>query len=223
MRIEIASVDSIIIYFKNEISKVESLKVKNLYEKLKKLKGLKEIVPSYNSILITYDLFLYDEKTLFEKIKLLEREKNDYTNKKNKLFEIPVYYAEEVGADLQRIARNSKLSIQEVINLHTYRTYTVFAIGFAPGFAYLGSVDKKIAMKRLKIPRKRVPKGAVAIADTQTAIYPNESPGGWNIIGRTTFNLYDKSLDNLCAFNIADDIKFVSISKDEFLNSGGII
>ncbi len=221
MRIEIASFDSIIIYFKKEISLKVNEKVKKLYENIKNIEGFLEIIPSYNSILLRYDIFLYDYETVCEKIK--NSFKNDSVKIENKLFEIPVYYGLEVGLDLEELSIFSKLSIKDIISLHTSKTYNVYSIGFSAGFAYLGKVDKKIAKPRLSSPRLNIAKGSVGIANKQTAIYPNESPGGWNIIGRSAFTLYDKSLKNLIPFSLGDKIKFYSITKEEFINSGGII
>lgn len=189
MEIKVASVDSVIIYFDKNISKEISNKVKASYAYLKSLnnEAFIDIIPSYSSILITYELLKYD----FESIKkYLEDElKNvkvdDDTN--SKLVEIDVYYGEEVGFDLQRVASINKLTIEEVINLHSSKVYDVYTIGFLPGFAYLGVLDERIATKRLETPRKKIPKGSVSIADTQTAVYPKDSPGGWNIIWENNF------------------------------------
>lgn len=225
MEIKVASVDSVIIYFDKNISKEISNKVKASYAYLKSLnnEAFIDIIPSYSSILITYELLKYD----FESIKkyLEEELKNvkvdDDTN--SKLVEIDVYYGEEVGFDLQRVASINKLTIEEVINLHSSKVYDVYTIGFLPGFAYLGVLDERIATKRLETPRKKIPKGSVSIADTQTAVYPKDSPGGWNIIGKTTFEFFDKNLEALSQIDINTRIKFNQISKEEFLKQGGII
>ncbi len=225
MEIKVASVDSVIIYFDKNISKEISNKVKASYAYLKSLnnEAFIDIIPSYSSILITYELLKYD----FESIKkYLEDElKNvkvdDDTN--SKLVKIDVYYGEEVGFDLQRVASINKLTIEEVINLHSSKVYDVYTIGFLPGFAYLGVLDERIATKRLETPRKKIPKGSVSIADTQTAVYPKDSPGGWNIIGKTTFEFFDKNLEALSQIDINTRIKFNQISKEEFLKQGGII
>lgn len=219
MEIRTAGVDSVIIYFEKLICDEVNLQVKETYEKIKKLPSLIEIVPSYTSILITYDIFVYDEQSIISLIYKTLQEKKEFKKSNSKLFLIPVYYGKDVGLDLQRVAKLSNMSISEVIKTHTNFEYKVYAIGFSPGFAYLGSVDKRIHTPRLDSPRKKVPKGAVAIANEQTAIYPNESPGGWNILGITNFKLYDKSLENLTPFSIGDRVKFYEISKEEFLDT----
>ena len=117
----------------------------------------------------------------------------------------------------------TNLSIEEIIEIHSSKSYDVYAIGFSPGFAFLASVDKKIAIPRLSSPRKSIPKGSVAIADTQTAVYPQQSPGGWNIIGRTAMELFDKNLEKLSPLSVGYKVKFNPISKEEFLSQGGIL
>ncbi len=223
MEIKLASVDSVIIYFSNTISKQTSLKVKSAYKLLKSLddKNLIEIVPSYTSILITYDIFKYN----FEQMKIflnkLLKDLKIEDEGSLKVLNIDVYYGENVGLDLQRVATKAKLSIEEVIEIHSSKIYDVFAIGFLPGFAYMAAIEEKIITPRLETPRKKIPKGSVAIADNQTAVYPQDSPGGWNILGKTTFELFDKSLEALSPITIESRIKFNSISKDEFLKQGG--
>jgi len=134
-----------------------------------------------------------------------------------------MYYSEEVGFDLDRISKLSNLSIKEVIELHSSTTYRVYTIGFLPGFAYLGEVDTKIATPRLDTPRTKIPKGSLGIADNQSAIYPIQSPGGWNIVGRTYLDMFDKNLDGFSYLSIGDRVKFRAISRDEFLKNGGVI
>lgn len=225
MEIKLASVDSVIIYFNQTISQETSLEVKSAYKLLHNLrdKGLIEIVPSYTSILITYDIFKFS----FSEIKFfLENTLKDLLTENNNFKEITyidVYYGEEVGLDLQRVATNAKLSIEEVIEIHSSKIYDVYAIGFLPGFAYMASIDDKIKTARLQSPRKKIPKGSVAIADNQTAIYPQNSPGGWNILGKTTFELFDKNLKELSPITIESKIKFNPISKEQFLKQGGTL
>lgn len=224
MDFKLASVDSLIIYFGNEISQDVSSKVKNAYLSLQKLncEGIIEIVPSYSSIFITYDIFKYDYEKVVE---VLKNSINIESNESNdeKIVNIDVYYGVEVGLDLEDMSTKTDLSIQEIIDIHSQKLYDVYAIGFLPGFAYLASVDQRIAMPRLSSPRKQIPKGSVSIADTQTAVYPQASPGGWNIIGRTALELFDKKLDTLSPLSVGNKVKFNSISKEEFLSQGGVL
>ena len=224
MIFKIASVDSLIIYFGNKIDEKIALNVKKAYLSLKKLnlEGIVEVIPSYTSIFITYDIFKYDFESLKEfLIKNIDLNSKDIIEEK--IIKIDVYYNQEVGLDLEEMSFKTKLSVNEIIEIHSSKTYDVYAIGFLPGFAYLASVDERIALPRLETPRKQIPKGSVAIANTQTAVYPQGSPGGWNIVGRTAMELFDKNLENLSPFNVGDKVKFNPITKAEFLSQGGII
>ncbi|AXX95574.1 5-oxoprolinase subunit PxpB [Arcobacter ellisii] len=224
MDFKIVSVDSFIIYFGDFIDEKIALEIKKAYFCIKKLnlEGIIEIIPSYTSIFITFDIFKYDFETLKDLIKQNINLQID-ENFEEKIVEIDVYYGTEVGFDLEYLSSKTTLSIEEIIKIHTNKLYDVYAIGFLPGFAYLAKVDEKIAFPRLSTPRKIVPKGSVAIADFQTAIYPQQSPGGWNIIGKTTFELFDKKLENLSPLNVGDKVKFNPISKEEFLVQGGVL
>ena len=224
MKFTISSVDSLIIYFGDVITSEISSKVKKAYRCLKNqnIDGLIEIIPSYTSIFISYDIFKYDFESLK---KLLEKAinfniKDDF---EEKLITIDVYYGLEVSYDLEKIAFEKSLSIDEVIQIHSNKIYDVYTIGFLPAFAYLADVDERISTSRLQTPRKEVPKGSVAIADNQTAVYPKTSPGGWNIVGKTALELFDKNLENLTIFEIGNKVKFNPISKEEFLFQGGIL
>ncbi|MGB7404048.1 MAG: 5-oxoprolinase subunit PxpB [Arcobacter sp.] len=224
MIFKVASVDSLVIYFGNEISEKIANDVQKAYLSLKSLniEGIIETIPSYTTIYISYDIFKYDYSSLVELLKQsinLEYEDNSSKN----IINIDVYYGEEVGLDLSDMSIKTKLPIEKIIEIHSQKLYDVYAIGFAPGFAFLASVDKQIAVPRLSSPRKSVPKGSVAIADRQTAVYPQSSPGGWNIIGRTAMELFDKSLEKLSPLSVGDKVKFNAISKEEFLAQGGII
>ena len=224
MIFKIASVDSLIIYFGSEINQDISTKVKKAYLSLKQLnlEGIIEIIPSYSSIFISYDIFKYDYYSLKNK---LENSINlDFqTDISDDILTIDTYYGVDVGLDLEDMSLKTKLSIEDIIDLHSNKLYDVYAIGFLPGFAYLASVDEKIAVPRLATPRKIIPKGSVSIANTQTAVYPQNSPGGWNIVGRTAMELFDKNLESLSHFFVGQKIKFNPISKEEFLNQGGVL
>ena len=224
MIFKIASVDSLIIYFGDKIDEKIALNVKKAYLCIKnlKLEGIVEIIPSYTSIFISFDIFKYDFNSLKNVLeKNIDLSLEDKTEEK--IVTIDVYYGTDVGLDLEDMSIKTNLSVEEIIKIHSQKLYDVFAIGFLPGFAYLASVDERIALPRLSTPRKQIPKGSVAIANTQTAIYPQASPGGWNIVGRTAMELFDKNLEQLSPLNVGNKVKFNPISKEEFLNQGGII
>ena len=224
MIFKVASVDSLIIYFGDEINSTIAKNVQKAYLSLNELhiKGIIEIVPSYTSIYILYDIFLYTYEAIIDVLK-----KNiDLTyqdTREKEIISIDVYYGKEVGLDLDDMSKKTKLTIDEIIKIHSSKFYEVYAIGFAPGFGFLASVDDKIAVPRLSSPRKSVPKGSVAIADTQTAVYPQSSPGGWNIIGRTAMELFDKKLEKLSPLSVGAQVKFNAITKEKFLEQGGIL
>ena len=224
MNFKIASVDSLVIYFGNEISEEIATKVQKAYLSLKSLniEGIIEIIPSYTTIYVLFDIFKYDYYSFVEILKN-SIDLNYEDNRTKSIINIDVYYGDEVGLDLQDMSLKTNLSIEKIIEIHSSKLYDVYAIGFAPGFAFLASVDNQIAMPRLSSPRKSVPKGSVAIADTQTAVYPQASPGGWNIVGRTAMELFDKNLEQLSPLSVGNKVKFNPISKEEFLSQGGII
>ena len=223
MQFKVASVDSLIIYFGNEINEQIALQVKLAYDNIKDGQGLIDVVPSYTSVLVVYDIFTHSYDALCEILTQQITSSKIATSVNSKLIQIGVYYGLEVGLDLPAMSEQHSLSVDEIVKIHTSQTYLVYAIGFAPGFAYLGSVSNAIATPRLATPRKLVQKGSVAIADTQTAIYPEDSPGGWNIVGKSTFNAYNKTLPTLTPFAVGDKIQFVPISKKEFLQEGGVL
>ena len=126
-----------------------------------------------------------------------------------------------MALDAAEICAYSGLSWSEVAEVHSQTSYRVYAIGFAPGFAYLGNLDSRLQMPRKSTPRSRVSKGSVAIAEQQTAVYPKASPGGWHIIGRTPISLVDFDRDNLSLFYIGAQVRFKAISRQQFFDMGG--
>jgi KipI family sensor histidine kinase inhibitor len=140
-----------------------------------------------------------------------------------KIITIPVYYGPEVALDIELIAARASLSIDAVIDIHSSTIYDVYAIGFAPGFAYLGNVDKRIAIPRKETPRKKIAKGSLGIADQQAAVYPAESPGGWQIIGKTPVVLIDYSSERLTQFEVGNKVKFLPVDREAFIGLGGVI
>ena len=201
--IETVSADSAMLYFKEIICEEVLDRVQHAYLALKTLEYIIDLTPSYNSILIQYDINHYNHLSIKEAVLKQVSEYREITaEKSHKLIEIPVDYSK--GIDLERVAEINNISTEEVIDKHTQTTYRVYAIGFMVGFAYLAKVDDTIATPRLSTPRDKVPKGSVAIADTQTAIYPQDSAGGWNIIGHTDFN-------DFSSFEIGDRVRFERI------------
>ena len=135
---------------------------------------------------------------------------------------IPAYYGENAAWDLAEVMQATGLNHQQIIKLHTSTTYHVFALGFTPGFGYLASLDKQLRLPRKNTPRKRVPSGAIAIADKQTAIYPDTSPGGWHIIGQTPKPMYQVTQTGITTtLQVGDTVKFHAIDEATFISLGG--
>lgn len=184
----------------------------------KKYKEILELNYVYNSLLIRYNSEVINFLDLKEKVELLYKKSfSDHTLVRNTSWEIPVCYDPEFGIDIRYMATEKNISIDEIISLHTKATYTVFGIGFLPGFLYLGGLPKKLHISRKEIPRLNVLKGAVAIGENQTGIYPQQSPGGWQIIGKTPVSLFNISKENPCEIKPGDSIHFIPISKEQFL------
>ena len=228
MRIEIAGENSFILYFGDTTAPETSAQVQQASITLTEALGdvIIDQVTSYASLLLIFDALRIDQLTVQKIIREClddNGEENNNTNKqsKSKIVELPVYYSEESGPELNLISKNSGLSIDEVIKLHQSIKYRVYAIGFAPGFAFLGQVDERIATARLSTPRLKVPRGAVGIADRQTAIYPDVSPGGWNLIGLCPSRMFDPDATPHMPVSVGDEVRFKAISKSEFEALGG--
>lgn len=230
--IDIAGENALIIYFSDKTSNATSAKIQQTEQLIRQamkndLSGtIIDLIPSYASLLVVFNILTTDYHQVRNKLRALLAllDENVATNNNmepSDLVELPVYYSEESGPDLTIIAKRSKLSVEQVIDIHQAQSYRVYAIGFAPGFAYLGEVDEKIASPRLSTPRMKVPKGAVAIADKQTAIYPSTSPGGWNIIGLCPIDMFNVNATPIMPVKVGDKVKFKAIDKREFLALGG--
>lgn len=227
MRIDVAGENSLILYFGDTTAPEISANVQLASRKLAAALGDKLIdqVTSYASLLLIFDPLKCDHlsvrKVIREQLGDMSEQQADRAEHSSTVVELPVYYSEESGPELALISERSGLSIDEVIALHQSLTYRVYAIGFAPGFAFLGQVDERIATPRLSTPRLKVPRGAVGIADRQTAIYPNVSPGGWNLIGLCPTRMFDPDATPTMPVSVGDEVRFKGISRDEFLALGG--
>jgi inhibitor of KinA len=180
------------------------------------IKGLIEVVPTYRSATVYLDPLVADVEPLAERIAEMARATARRRSHPGQLIEIPVAYGGEFGPDLEAVAGYAKVSPGEVIALHTSIDYRCFMLGFSPGFPYLGTVPEAIAMPRLAEPRARVPAGSVGIAGRQTGIYPQATPGGWRVIGRTPTCLYDPARSQPFLIEPGDHVRFVRIGREEF-------
>ena len=209
---------AILIEFKPEIN--EKLLEKILFHKKvieeHYIKLKVEVINTYSSLLIYYDSDIenvYSEVLTVEKLITTPKIPKKVNSR---LYHIPVCYDLDFGLDLEFLAGQKNRPVTEIISLHTQPVYTVYFIGFLPGFLYLGGLDKKLQISRKEQPRMKVEKGAVGIGENQTGIYPKSSPGGWQIIGKSPVEFFDKNTEPPCQILAGDKVKFYSISKTEF-------
>ncbi len=210
---------ALVIEFGNEISVDINKKIRKMMDDIKKenIDGIVELVPTYCSLLINYDVLKIDYNTLVEKLKtFLNNNLETAEGEEVTLIEIPTLYNDEVGPDLSYVAEHNKLSKEEVIKIHTGTDYLVYMLGFMPGFTYLGGMSEKIATPRLESPRLQIYPGSVGIAGKQTGMYPSMSPGGWRIIGRTPLKLYNPDSDTPVYISSGDYVRYVSISEEKY-------
>lgn len=188
------------------------------------LTGVKDIIPAYHTLTLVYDTTLLKkiivQTTVYEWVceqiqKAIETCKITVA-KKPTFVRMPVCYDLSLAPDLETVAASHQLSIEDVIQLHTGKSYRVFMIGFLPGFAYMGSLDKKIITPRRATPRTLVPMGSVGIAGEQTGIYPFDSPGGWQLIGQTPIAMFNSRLLQPCFLQPGDEVCFYPVSLTEF-------
>ncbi|TVZ25298.1 inhibitor of KinA [Gillisia sp. Hel_I_86] len=210
---------AILINFEPEINENSLKKLLNLKKLIETgiIEDKVEVINTYHSLLIVY---VYAIENIYDKVsalKALVSKANIGKNIDSRIYHIPVCYEEEFGLDLELISSENKLKISEIIHLHTSPVYTVYFIGFLPGFLYLGGLDKKLQISRKASPRMKVEKGAVGIGENQTGIYPQSSPGGWQIIGNSPVDFFDKNTYPPCVILPGDKVKFYSIGKSEFL------
>ena len=184
---------ALIVEFGEEISESAYHRVRGLAADLEAdpPKGLGELVPAYNSLLASYDPRVTDCATMEADLRSRAIRSSAKAPGPSRIVRIPVCYEPPYALDLDDVARQANLSADEVIAIHSSGLYLVYMLGFTPGFPYLGGMDARIAAPRRASPRTSLPAGSVGIADRQTGIYPQESPGGWNIIGRTPAVLFD--------------------------------
>ena len=225
MQLHSAGENALIAYLGEETSPEVSARVQGLAQALEDALGdeLLDLVPSYASLLVIYNPLLTDHLQIAHRLRELAAGLATTAGGVGKEVILPVYYHPEVGDDLEPLAQRAGLAVEDVIALHSAQEYRVYAIGFAPGFAYLGEVDPRIAAPRLATPRQRVPRGAVAIADRQTAVYPAVSPGGWNLIGRCPQRMFDPEREPAMPVEVGDRVRFEPIDRTRYLALGGEI
>lgn len=218
MRFCAASDQAILVYLGEEIGLPAHERVLKLLRLLEKEppKWLRNVQPAYCSLMVTFDTCRVDHAEVESTLREYEKRAGTMRASKTKTVEIPVCYGEEFGPDLKDVARIHRLKPEEVVRLHSSRTYHAYFLGFAPGFAYLGDLPEEIATPRLETPRKQVPAGSVAIAGRQTAVYPFATPGGWRLLGRTPLRFFRADRKPMQLVSIGDQVRFRPISHQEF-------
>ena len=193
--------------------------IRQIIEQIKDLQldGIIELVPTYCALLVQYDAMVYSYSDICRILEpTLQESVTDSANELVTIVEIPTVYGGEFGPDLGFVASHNHLSEAEVVSIHSGTDYLVYMLGFIPGFTYLGGMDPRIATPRLSSPRTLIPAGSVGIAGEQTGTYPSDSPGGWQIIGRTPLTMYDMSKKQAALLRAGDYVRYVPIDENEF-------
>lgn len=209
---------AITVCFENEISKEVNGFVTSFTcaVEQKGIKGVIELIPAFNSVTVLYDSTVTSAGTLKIKLERIIKKLGNSQQSSAVLYKIPVCYEEEFSPDMKNVEAHTGLSREEIIKIHSSTDYLIYMLGFLPGFAYLGEMDKRLATPRLDSPRVEISRGAVGIGGEQTGIYPVASPGGWQLIGRTPVLVYDRERENPILYKSGDYIRFVPISRNEY-------
>ena len=206
--------------FGDEVNKKTNKEVIKLFNFIqesvnsKKIKGILNYTPSYNKLIINFELGKIKSKEIIEFIKGSDYSKTTLSEK-NKVVEIPICYDEEFALDIKRLEEKTKLSFKEIVNEHLNTDFFVYMIGFVPGQPFLGDINKNLYHDRLDTPRVKINKGSVGIVEKFCTIYTFESPGGWNIIGKTPLDLFNINKKNTSVLSPGDTVKFKSITKKD--------
>ena len=173
------------------------------------MNGVIEVVPAYATLLVHYDPLLLSFTQMKAHLHTQISQMEEIESRKPRRINVPVRYGGELGPDLEFVASHCGLRGEDVIRIHSEKIYTVYMMGFTPGYPYMGKLNDALIMPRLETPRTRVPAGTVAIAGSQTGIYSIESPGGWQLIGWTPVKLFDLGSESPFLFSPGDEVKFI--------------
>lgn len=180
------------------------------------IQGVTEVLPTFCSVMVCYQPLAVSYGGLVRNLKRRLHKLNTQEKDPGRVFQIPVCYGGQWGEDLEFVASHAGLTPDEVIQLHSGRDYLIYMLGFLPGFAYLGGLDPKLFTPRLQVPRVSIPAGSVGIGGEQTGVYPLDSPGGWQLIGRTPLRPYDPNRPEPILYRAGDYIRFLPISQEEY-------
>ncbi|AQS05486.1 MULTISPECIES: 5-oxoprolinase subunit PxpB [Clostridium] len=212
-----------LVEFGREISEDINKKVRTFctYLDEKPFYGMVEYVPAFTSVSVIYNPLDMKSESPYEVVKVILDNiisKLDFSlEDEEHIVEIPVCYGGEFGQDIEQVAKINNITVDEVIKIHSEGKYLVYMIGFAPGFPYLGGMSEKIAAPRRESPRTAIPAGSVGIAGMQTGVYPIETPGGWQLIGKTPLKLFDLKRNSKSLLKAGDIVKFYPISYEEYV------
>lgn len=209
---------SLVMEFGNTISPEINERIRNMVKAIdnSSVEGITELIPTYRSLQIFYNPLKIDYASLVSILENLENSLGDEADSSYRIFEIPTIYGGEYGPDIDFVAEDNNLSVEKVIEIHSSRDYLIYMLGFTPGFSYLGGMDERIATPRLENPRTRIPAGSTGIAGSQTGIYPIDSPGGWQLIGRTPIKLYNPEDDPPVLLKAGDYVRFKPVDEEEY-------
>jgi KipI family sensor histidine kinase inhibitor len=209
---------AIFVEFGDSIDPDVNQRVRNLKLAIERagIPGVVESVPTYRSLLVYFEPLQVSASKLQETVCHLLQYAIENELPKRRLIEIPTAYGGEFGPDLEQVAQHNNLSAAEVVRIHSDTRYLIYMIGFMPGFPYLGGMSSRIATPRKTTPRLKLPAGSVGIAGNQTGIYPAESPGGWQIIGRTPLELFHPTQEPPAILQAGDYLTFISVTPEEF-------
>ncbi len=208
---------AIVIELGDEISVECNRRVHSLHTEIvrESLPGVIDTIPTYRSILVLYDVAQVSFGELMDRLSEVEGSSHELPEENANVVHLPVLYGGDYGPDLEYVAQNAEMEVDEVIELHSGTEYPVYMMGFTPGFPYLGGMSERIATPRLDTPRGVIPSGSVGIAEAQTGVYPIESPGGWRLIGRTPLRLFDVNRTPPSLIEAGDRVRFVPLSGEE--------
>lgn len=222
-RIEVVAIDCLMVRLFEVIAEANMPWMLAASQRLRSGFGtaLVDLVPSYTTLMVHYDLTTLSPAQARALIDQALTDLQPQAQGSGQCHVLPVWYDLSVGPELTLLARRSGLAVDDVIRRHSAHEYQVFALGFAPGFAFMGLVDEALATPRLNTPRERVAAGSVGIAERQTAAYPVVSPGGWNLIGRTPAKLFDRERNGYSLMQPGDTVRFECVDHAEFIKLGG--
>jgi KipI family sensor histidine kinase inhibitor len=217
-RLQVASDQSLLVYFGEKISLETHRQIIRFLKLLEAepVGAILNIHPAYCSVLVNFDARKFTHNEIESQLTPYLTRLDEVELPKPRLRTIPVSYGGEFGPDIEALASLHKISVEDVIRWHSSATYTVYFLGFVPGFAYLGGLPEQLTTPRLATPRKKVPAGSVAIGGGQTGVYPVPTPGGWRLIGQTPLQLFRPEAKEQSFLAIGDQVRFEPITKEKF-------